>query len=317
MVLVTFLALKNTPLAYLVGRSYEQLNILHQIAGYTTIGFISLHAILYCSSAASHGRLPNLIQENNIFGIFAASAFLVLGISGLIIRHWWYELFYYFHITFWMIAIIMVGNHQPNFAKKIIFATMVAAGIWALDRLIRMARLAVYSANNFATLTPLPHGGTRVTITKPPVGATSGRHCFLWIPAIRFFEMHPFTIAATTDGHLEFVVASYDGFTRDLHDYAVEHPGASLKASIEGSYGAFPEPANFDKVVLVAGGSGASFTFGMALNMLSRIGDNQTEVVFLWMVKDKCKSICRSHGRPKTNKLQRISSGSRIILKHL
>lgn len=87
---------------------------------------------------------------------------------------------------------------------------------------------------------------------------------------------------------LEFVVASYDGFKRDLHAYAVAHPGGSLRASGEGAYGKMPDPAAYD-TVLIAGGSGASFTFGMALDLLRRLpGDEGKRVVFVWAVKHSC-----------------------------
>jgi hypothetical protein len=43
---ITFLALKNTPLAYLTAYSYERLNPLHQVAGYTTVTYALLHGIL-------------------------------------------------------------------------------------------------------------------------------------------------------------------------------------------------------------------------------------------------------------------------------
>ena len=43
---VTFLALKNTPLAFLTAYSYEKLNPLHQVGGYTTIIYVFLHAAM-------------------------------------------------------------------------------------------------------------------------------------------------------------------------------------------------------------------------------------------------------------------------------
>jgi hypothetical protein len=42
---ITFIALKNTPLAYLTAYSYGRLNPLHQIGGYTTVTYVFLHVI--------------------------------------------------------------------------------------------------------------------------------------------------------------------------------------------------------------------------------------------------------------------------------
>ncbi|UKZ73309.1 hypothetical protein TrVFT333_000952 [Trichoderma virens FT-333] len=285
LVVLIFLALKNTPLAFLTAWSYERLNILHQIAGSMCIIFVIIHACCYSSYFGFAGRISILREESVIYGEIAGLSFFIVGFAGVVIRRWWYELFYYIHISFWILAIVMVGLHQPSFGEKIVYVVIVTAGIWVLDRLVRVTRLLIYSTNNSAVLTPLPNGGTRVTLKKAPLGAVSGQHCFLWIPSIRTCETHPFTIASMDP--LEFVVSSHDGFTRDLHRYAVKYPGATVKASVEGSYGTLPDASEYERVVLVAGGSGSTFTFGMALNMLKDVSSSQLDkkITFIWMVK--------------------------------
>ncbi|KAF4979832.1 hypothetical protein FZEAL_4048 [Fusarium zealandicum] len=286
LLVVIFLSLKNTPLAILTASSYERLNIFHRVAGYTTLVFVIVHSCSYAALFGSQGAIKRLTERDEIFGMVASGSFLVLVFAGAVVRTWWYELFYYLHVTFWLLAIIMTGLHQPEPSKKIIYATCVAAGIWGLERLIRLIRLAVNSTNNSATLTPLPNGGTRVKLAKSPLGSASGKHGFLWIPAIRAAETHPFTMVATDP--LEFVVAAHDGFTQTLHKYAEQNPGTQLKASVEGPYGAFPDAREYDKVVLVAGGSGASFTVGAALDMLKKLRDDEEkEVLFIWMIKNQ------------------------------
>ncbi|KAL6799172.1 ferric reductase NAD binding domain-containing protein [Trichoderma sp. SZMC 28013] len=308
LVVLIFLALKNTPLAFLTAWSYERLNILHQIAGSTCIIFVIIHASCYSSYFGFAGRISVLREESVIYGEIAGASFFIVGFAGVVIRRWWYELFYYVHISFWIIAIVMVGLHQPNFGEKIVYVVIVTAGIWVLDRLVRVTRLLIYSTNNSAVLTPLPNGGTRVTLKKAPLGAVSGQHCFLWIPSIRTCETHPFTIAAMDP--LEFVVSSHDGFTRDLHQYALKHPGATVKASVEGSYGTLPDTSEYDRVVLVAGGSGSTFTFGMALNMLKNVASTQLEkkITFIWMVKYE------SHLKWFASHLDTLAKDSRVNL---
>ncbi|KAM5352189.1 hypothetical protein ACJ41O_004912 [Fusarium nematophilum] len=286
LLIVIFLSLKNTPLAILTGSSYERLNILHRVAGYTTVVFVIVHSCAYAALFGLQGNLKRLTERDEIFGIVATGSFLVLAFAGAVIRTWWYELFYYLHVTFWVVGIVTTGLHQPEPSKKVLYATCVAAGIWGLERLVRLIRLAVNSTNNAVTLMPLPSGGTRVTLAKSPLGSASGKHGFLWIPAVRAAETHPFTMVATDP--LEFVVAAHDGFTRTLHKYAVQNPGIKLKASVEGPYGAFPDAREYDKVILVAGGSGASFTVGATLDMLKKMrDDDDREVVFIWMIKNQ------------------------------
>lgn len=301
LVVVVLLSLKNTPLAFLISWSYERLNPLHQVAGYATIIHVILHTACYCSYFVAAGRSSRLLYTAEIYGMVAGLCFVGLGISGAVVRRWWYELFYYLHISFWVIGLVMVGLHQPEMSKKVIFATCACGGAWLMDRLLRLARLAAYSVSNKVTVYPLPNHATRVVLKKRPLGATSGKHCFLWIPKLRAFETHPFTIASTDP--VEFIIASYDGFTRELHRYAVDNPGTTLRASVDGAYGSFPKPHHSSKTLLIAGGSGASFTFGAALNAFeSKENEKQNnKMIFVWMVRSYCKSVLTPKNPAKSN----------------
>jgi predicted ferric reductase len=272
--------------------SYERINVLHQVGGYTTIACSFLHAILMCVAWWRRNSLHTLIEIEQISGIIASAALLIVIITVLTLKKIQYELFYVTHIAMYMLFIINVAMHQRHFEHKVIIVTLLAASMWASDRLLRGCRILWYSRGNHATITPLPHGGTRIVLRRSPSRAEPGLHCFLWIPTIRSFESHPFTIVSQTPSSLEFVVAAYDGFTNDLHRYAVENPGASLRASIDGPYGVVQNLAKVaDKVILIAGGSGASFTFGTALDIIKKRGrSTKPSIEFIWTVKEQGKS---------------------------
>ncbi|KAM0212779.1 hypothetical protein ACHAQD_009640 [Fusarium lateritium] len=285
LLIVVLLSLKNTPVVILMISSYERLNILHRIAGYTTIIFAIVHTCTYIAVFAGQNFLERLLVREEIFGMVAMGSFVVLGFAGSVLRTWWYELFYYLHVVFWILAVVMTGLHQPDPSKKVVYVVCVSAGIWGLERIIRLVRILINSTDNTVTLVPLPNGGTRVTLAKAPLGSSSGKHGFLWIPAVRTLETHPFTMVATDP--LEFVVAAYDGFTRALHKCALQNPGIKLKASVEGPYGTLPDVSGYGKVMLIAGGSGASFTVGVALNMLKKLDvDARVDIEFIWMIRN-------------------------------
>jgi predicted ferric reductase len=285
LVLVVFLALKNTPLAFLTAYSYERLNCLHHVVGYTVFAYMVIHGAVYTAFFNSQGRLLTIFAERGqIAAIVAGFAFLSVVFSAVFLRRLRYELFYVTHISSWIVAVVAVGFHQPEFANKTLIVILIAASIWFVDRIIRAGRVLYYSANNSATLHPLPDGGTKIVMKKVPGRAEPGKHCFVWIPAIRKFETHPFTIHRSSP--VEFTVKARNGFTSDLHKYATAHPGATVRASIDGPYGTFPDPMDFDKIVLIAGGGGATFTFGLAINVLERMDEDKPKnVVFIWAVK--------------------------------
>jgi predicted ferric reductase len=290
---ITFLALKNTPLAFLTAYSYERLNPLHQAAGYITITHAFLHATMQCVLLVDRLHLNKFLLEiEQIHGITAGSALLVMLVFAVLIKRMRYEVFYLSHIFTYIVFIINIAFHQPQVANKVVIITVVAGSMWSLDRLLRAWRLFWYSYDNRATLVPLPHGGTRIVLRRAPTRAIPGNHCFVWIPEIRAFETHPFTIVSKSLSSIELVVAAYDGFTDDLHNFAVKHPGASLRASFDGPYGTVPNFAKCaDKVILIAGGSGASFTFGVALDMVRKLSHNlpKPKIDFIWAVREPGK----------------------------
>lgn len=273
--------------------SHERLNWLHQVAGHAALIHMLAHSASYTRYFCHiNHNCQRLLELNDVFGTVAGCSFVVIVFAAVVIRRWWYEAFYYVHVSFWVVAIVCVFLHQPSAEKGFWKVVVFTAGLWVLDRLIRLARLLVTSSNNNnnATVYPLPRGGTRIVFGKGPALAAPGQHAFVWMPGIRKLETHPFTIVALNPA--EFVVASYDGFTKDLHDYAVEHPGAVLKASLDGPYGAVPDMRLYDCVVLVAGGSGASFTFATVLGLLrNKRVEIEQRVVFVWVVSDGCRFV--------------------------
>ena len=102
------------------------------------------------------------------------------------------------------------------------------------------------------------------------------------------FEAHPFTIASvdTTDGgtrgedvpttkealaetqpywkELVFFIKVHGGFTRKLRDVAEK--SGKAKVFVDGPYGKSPDLTGYDTSVLIAGGSGVSFTLPLLLD---------------------------------------------------
>jgi predicted ferric reductase len=288
--LVVFLGLKNTPLAILTSYSYERLNPLHQVAGYATILYMILHASIYSAYFIGAGKWDLMHEDIVTAGIVLGFAMFASGVEAVVLRRFKYELFYVFHIVLFIMMVVTLALHRPELsAEKVGIIACITAAIWLSDRLIRFSRLIYNGVNNEATVYPLPNGGTQVLLRKPLPRAVPGKHCYVWLPKVRLFETHPFTIVSTSPA--ELIVNSYSGFTRDLAEYARKNPGAALKVSLEGPYGTFPDPYDFDKVVLIAGGSGASFTFGMASNMLQKMtADSDKQIEFIWAVKDRGSS---------------------------
>lgn len=177
------------------------------------------------------GRKNNLSEFlliKNINGIVAGCAMLVILASATLLRKLQYETFHIIHITMAALILITSGMHRPDIPMvgKIV---IIAASLWIADRALRIGKLALYNFGNTATVTNLPHGGTRIVLKKTPIGATPGTHCFLWIPRVRATESHPFTVLSTdpfgksTSPKLYFRL----GYFFPLNDFdSLQHPEA-------------------------------------------------------------------------------------------
>ncbi|KAF4462897.1 Ferric reductase transmembrane component 5 [Fusarium albosuccineum] len=286
MVLCVFFGLKNTPLGPLAAVSYSQLNIFHRIVGYTAVFLVFLHAVVYTVHfGARQGRWVQLIKKENIEGMGAGIAMLIL-LMGYY-RHRHYEVFYLSHIVGFLATVFLTALHRPNWAKKLPQIMIFIFSMWMLDRLIRFTRMSWNFINNSATFYPLPDGGTRLILKKPgDKDVLPGSHCFLWIPRLRAYENHPFTIVSNGTSGLEIVMKSHRGFTNAVGRFATRNPRSTLWASMDGPYGLLPNMEDYDKLVLVAGGSGAAFTFGV-MNRIMMQPETLTfqSIDFLWAVK--------------------------------
>ncbi|KAG5794068.1 hypothetical protein H9Q69_006898 [Fusarium xylarioides] len=285
MALCVFFGLKNTPLGPLASVSHSQLNILHRVVGYTTVFLLALHALVYTIHFSRQGRLVQLLKKEDIEGMGAGVAMLILLMG--VFRHRHYELFYASHIIGFMAVVLLTALHRPNWAKKIPTVMLIIFSMWTVDRLIRLTKLLCNLVNNSATFYPLHTRGTRIVLKKPGMeDALPGSHCFLWVPRLRLFETHPFTIVSNDSSGLELVMKSHKGFTKAVGSFANQHLRTTLWASIDGPYGSLPDMNNYDKLILIAGGSGAAFTFGV-LNriMMQREMLAIQSIEFVWAVR--------------------------------
>jgi hypothetical protein len=122
---------------------------------------------------------------------FASLTFLVLfSISAF--RTKFYELFYKLHVFLYLMVVINVGMHQPVLAVRVVPIVSTIGVMWCLDRLYRTGRMLYYSQDNSVTLSAMPGGATKM-VFKRHINCRPGTHAFVWIPAIKVLETHPFT----------------------------------------------------------------------------------------------------------------------------
>jgi len=173
--------------------------------------------------------------------------------------------------------------------------------LWSLDRVLRILRviLSIFTKTTSSTSAESKEHG--FTTTKPRLELLSNDFVVLTTPVPRFFywrpgqsvylsfpgislspfEAHPFTIATIpnrtndhTSGHngqsargeLKFFIRVRTGTTRRLRSFV--DTGKEFSVLLDGPYSSPPVLMGYDSVVLVAGGSGISFTLPLFLHMI-------------------------------------------------
>lgn len=184
----------------------------------------------------------------------------------------------------------MIALHRPLISTKSVTIIIFTGCMWGLDRLLRFAKICYNLYGNHASITPVADGAVRVKLNRS-LKCKPGSHAFLWIPSLRLFETHPFTLVSNEPA--EFLVRPYDGFTSSLFKAAQQKPGRMLRCSLDGAYGQVPSFIDFDRVILVAGGSGASFTFAVALDLVKQLANTESSkhIDFVWVVRSQCMFV--------------------------
>ncbi|KIM25520.1 hypothetical protein M408DRAFT_315075 [Serendipita vermifera MAFF 305830] len=295
--LLPLLAGKNNFITFVTGISYEKINIMHRAVARTLFILVLLHAF----TKAETFTADKLAAQNYLTGTMAAVAIGAIFLTSLRpVRTHAFELFLILHIC--LIAIFLAGLyfHQP---KNALFIWLFI-GFWGFDRVTRGLRLFFINRGmpkaHDAIVEAISTDSVRLVLPNRHITWKAGQHVFLILPGVSNipFEAHPFTIANIPDRDgkgkkkvtdLVFYIRAMDGFTRKLHDYAAAHQGSTVSAFVDGPYGVPPPVNTFTTVVLIAGGSGASFTVPLLLDIISAARHQKTpvkRVMFIWSVKN-------------------------------
>ncbi|KAG5648690.1 hypothetical protein DXG03_000036 [Asterophora parasitica] len=178
--------------------------------------------------------------------------------------------------------------------------------IWALDRVLRLARMLynnrVWTRSNpehsVATVELVADDTVRLTFRRRFTW-TPGQHAYVTIPSISNLptESHPFSIASIPEHRagfdeedVVFLIRGRAGFTQRLRHHAIKNGLGTVPALLDGPYGYPPDLRPFSTCILIAGGSGVSYTLPLLLNLIRENVQGGKSVVrrviFVWAVRD-------------------------------
>jgi hypothetical protein len=288
-----------SPVQWLTRLSHEQIKASHQILGRITFFLFLLHTAFYLNFFVLSGFLAKRIKDwDVIWGLISIILFSAISTTALgFVRRRNYRVFYISHIAIANFIIVPLYLHVSHIR---IYVYEVIA-VEALHLIFRALRLKMYQG----TIRLLP--GTNLVQVRIPLPQNSGaltwkpgQHVYLSRPqstgkAPRWYDQwlminktNPFTIASlpSKDKELLLVARTLNGNTKYLGELAhsLSQGGSNvpmlptaggdipiLPLALEGPYGAstrLPDLSEYDRVLLVAGGVGATFIIPIYRNIL-------------------------------------------------
>ncbi|GFF24431.1 ferric reductase transmembrane component 3 [Aspergillus udagawae] len=324
--LIFLLAGRQNIIGLFVGLSYERLNWFHRWISRTLWLTATIHMGFWFRNWARYDyityQLRNDVLTQRGFAAWCILTFIVIS-SAAPIRRLSYELFVLQHLLTFAGFLAAVWLHAPAEVKAWVWTSI---GFLVFDRVARYAwatyaNLSIFHASksarcslwaNVATFTPLPGNVTRIKVENPGVRWKPGQHVFLTCHSIVPLQSHPFTIASIPDdGKMEFLVRAEKGGTRRFFHYASKHHLALVSGEtsnaqrprtvfIDGPYGTIRPLRQFDSVVLLAGGMGATFTIPLLRDIVAGwktecLGNSTRRLAatkrirFVWVIKSRAQ----------------------------
>ena len=293
-----------SPIQTLTRTSHETLNVYHQVLGRIVTLLVFLHAAFYLNFYVQNNILGSKLKEAYVLcGIAGTIAFAAIGTTALSpVRRWSYRIFYAVHVIL-SIALLPALFFHVHHIRIYLYET---AAVYALNYLTRGLSVSPRSG----TIRSIPNTSL-VEISIPCNARDSGQrlftnyrpgqHAYVSLarnPLSRTFHSNPLTAVSMpgTDKHLKFVARALDGNTRKLATLAAKNSaGIEVNLNIEGPHGLGSledRLLQYDRVLFVAGGVGATFVLPLYRQLLADLSPNKgsyrrQKVTFVWIARSE------------------------------
>lgn len=276
-----------------------------------TAALLSLHAGLYLNFFVERDRLDRLVDPVVLSGVIGFGGLLLLATTALRpVRRYSYRLFFVIHLLAGIIVPVLIVIHATP-ARAFLFESL---GVFFLDLISRKmdtvtghATVESISGTNLVKVSAsIPHSkvnrfrarpGSHIYLSIPPaarksMSAASASHLLFE------FMFNPFTVAAVDEespdvtlvarhcsGPMTAALKGFAGVAKPTNINITDEDRIPL--SIEGPYGAASRLSrlrtDFDRILLVAGGVGATFTLPLYRAITNENPTARVEMV--WAVR--------------------------------
>lgn len=337
---------KNDVVAWLTGFSADKINLLHRWMGRCMWLMFVAHFCLTITYWVRVGFPGMITIPPQIFGMIGFGMMTICTwLSMRFMRKWSYEFFLFNHGFAAGFGLLMVFFHSLGPGKAHI---LFAVHLVALDRV--WAQMGRSLINKYISPTKCRAKVTTIedaVVVNIPMEKKkwkffswgswkAGQHYYLRVGRVRRIQWHPFTVASVaSSGNIKMVIRKRGGFTKALFTQVSKERQkqnlgddceVEMKVMVHGPYGARIQPLlSFDSVLFISGGSGGSFTFPLAIDLLQNIAERnasqdfvgrptEARVTFIW--------YCRTENhiewyRDELNLLEELSQDLNVQIRVL
>ncbi|KIJ60858.1 hypothetical protein HYDPIDRAFT_97841 [Hydnomerulius pinastri MD-312] len=327
--LITALGTKNNLVSLVTGISYDKLNYVHRMMARVVLILLWVHAgseVVYEVPFEQYLKEPWL--RCGITAIVALTILCVVSLRPIRAGAYEFFFYAHFAMVLTFL-ICSYFHTQYDTITYWIYPCFVIWGLDRVLRVVRLivfnhSYFGFRSGSTMdATAELLSEDFVRLRFHRPShFHWTPGQTAYLIMPSVSRlpFEAHPFTIASFDSNlfsaveeekpaqeksnrrslaehalgsstpfwkEVVFFINVREGFTARLKDAAVR--GGKVKVFVDGPYGPSPDLGLYDTSVLIAGGSGVSYTLPTLLDIIERVRDGKSNcrrVVFIWSIRD-------------------------------
>ena len=313
-----------SPIQTLTRTSHETLNAYHQALGRIITLLVFLHAAFYLNFYVQANILGNKLKEAYVLcGVVGSVAFAAIGTTALSpVRRWSYRVFYIVHVVL-ATALLPVLFFHVHHIRIYLYETLVIYALNALTRWLSVStrRGTVRSIPNTSLVEVSIPCDARGSSPRLLTDYRPGQHAYVSLTRSslsRTFQSNPLTAVSvpSTDKHLKFVARALDGNTKKLAKIAGKDSGVEANLAIEGPYGLNTlddKLLQYDRVLFVAGGVGATFVLPLYRQLLADLSPGKgsyrrQKVTFIWIAKSESEVAWAipTHQREKDGFVERL-----------
>lgn len=302
-------ALRNNPLIWILGVSYDTFNLFHRWTGRIVVLESIIHTACWFNNTYSAGNWEAIAEAlrdviSYKWGMVGVALITFMSIQAWSpVRHAFYETFLTVHRLMALFALVGVYVHLDDHHLPQLPWLKGVFILWGLDWLTRTTSLIYFNISprkiTRVTVEAMPSEACRVTLQLArPWKPRPGAHVHLYIPTVSLWSSHPFSIAWSDiqapelqspdleKAHggkvdlehanrkantISLVCRARTGMTRALYNRASCQKSRKFTtmALIEGPYAGHESLRSYGTVLLFAGGVGITHQVSHVRDLVS------------------------------------------------